>query len=98
MRGWGGGRLSSAAETERRVWSREKRGEWGRERRAGGWGVEQRGRQQRTESMEDSGRDGFRGDAGYSSDGVCKRVGVAGIDLVFPQVVAEPQRSQRVGK
>lgn len=45
-----------------------------------------------------SGRDGFRGDAGYSSDGVCKMVGVAGIDLVFPQVVAEPQRSQRVGK
>lgn len=35
-----------------------------------------------------SGRDGFRGYAGYSSDDVCKRVGVAGIDLVFPQVVS----------
>ena len=45
-----------------------------------------RRRRERTESMGDSGRGGFRGDAGYSSDGVCKRVGLAGIDLVFRSI------------
>ena len=37
-RGWGGGRLSSAAETERRVWSREARGASGEERGGRGAG------------------------------------------------------------
>ena len=62
------------------------------------WGVECKGRQQRTESMEDSGRDRFRGDAGSGSDGVCERVGATGIDLAFRQVGAEPQRYRGVGK
>lgn len=50
----------------------------------------QSGERQRTESSEDSGKAGVRGDAGSSSEGVCEKAGVSGRDPLVRQFGAEP--------
>lgn len=50
----------------------------------------QSGERQRTESTEESGRAGVRGDAGSSSEGVCEKAGISWRDPLVPQFGTEP--------